>query len=194
MENWLPGSLISLRPPEKKDYPALGKILNDKITMQALVDYFKTDTWSEKDVEKRYETIFKNRQEGTGLSYAVLLNATNEVVGSCGFKNIDYSKKQAEFGIILDKSTWGKKISTECHLLCLEHGFQVLKFTKVYFTTSVHNNRMKGFFLKHHIVPVSGFTPGGSVRYDLKVSQWPQVRESLLKERVAPESGKRKHT
>lgn len=172
------GSLITLRTTRAEDYDQLGEILNDKETMKSLIRYFQKDRWTGVMVKKRYEKFHKEQQEGTGLSYSVILNANGRVVGNCGLKHLSLLDKKAEFGLILDKTVWGTGISKECHFLCLQYAFDVLGLSIIYFITDEHNERMKGFFAKIDI-PFKERSPDAYLHYELSKDNWTAVKKHL---------------
>lgn len=174
----LTGSLVCLRTPQEKDYPALQEVLNDEVSMEALFAFFKVKNWTLPMVKERYENFQRQQDLGLGLSYVVIHIFDQKIVGNCGLKNIDLKRGQAEFGIILHQSVWGKGISQECHLLCLNFAFNELKLEKVYFTTDEHNVRMKGFFQKMGIPRVPN-PHEDSPYFELAKKDWPRLRENL---------------
>ncbi len=102
----LTGKKILLRHAEPKDYPSFFEILNDQVTMQHLIPFFGRDTWTIEQVAQRYKDFELRRQKGEGLPFAVILQ-DGTVAGSCGFRIINKTGQEAEFGLILSKTVWG---------------------------------------------------------------------------------------
>src|SRR5574337_497398 len=100
----LQGKHVLLLTPVEEDYPALKKVLNDRVTMRALMPFFRIEEWTNTQVRERYERFQREQEAGTGLTYAIINQATLEIVGNCGFKKIDFELRQAEYGIILHQS------------------------------------------------------------------------------------------
>ena len=81
-----------------------------------------------------------------------VIERTNEhadkaaVVGECGFYRLDPQNRNGEFGIILHHAAWGGPAATECHLLCLRHGFEDMQLHRIEFNTAANNVRMQRFF------------------------------------------------
>jgi len=143
---------VLLRTPSTKDREAFDDILNDKESMRALIPFFGgKDEWSDEDISSSYNRFTKEAGGTAEMNLAVLEKSSNNVVGCCGFKNIDSKEKTAEFGIILSRSVWGKGISKEAHSLALDWAFKSLGLNEIFFYTDEHNLRMIGFFESHGI-------------------------------------------
>ncbi len=173
------GKTITLRSPSVADYPALGVILNDGVTMAALKPFFKIDHWTNQMIKKRYDGFALRERAGLALALVVVLNETGQVVGNCGFRTIDPESLRAEFGIILHHSVWGTSVALECHLLTMTLGFEQLGLQNVDFETDHKNERMKGFFEKYGI----SRTPKVSdtwVYFSVSKEDWPAVRAQMI--------------
>lgn len=85
----LKGQLVILRTPKPADYPALKEILNHKTTMAALQSHFKIAEWTDELVQKRYDKFADEQKQALGLSYVVVEKENGQIVGNCGFKNIN---------------------------------------------------------------------------------------------------------
>lgn len=174
----LQGDRITLRQLQPSDYAPLREIMNDKITMEALIPFFGVDEWSDEMIVKRYEG-FQNFQDlDRALSLIIELNLDRKVVGSCLLKNIDQTSGDAEFGIILDRSVWGQGLAREVHFLALSYAFEKIKLSLVYFETAESNANMRRFFDKYGF-PFQLVTTENYYRYELPANEWPKVRALL---------------
>lgn len=171
MESELKGKIITLRETCPEDYTSLQEILNDRETMESLGSYFQKNEWSMEMVKERYEYFLNERIQGLGLTYSVVETSLNKVVGNCGFKNINHSNNEAEFGIILHKSAWGRGIAQECFSLCLTYGFDQIGLQRIYFLTNNLNSRMKNFFSKLGIHSI-GCDSLQNLSYEIKKKEW----------------------
>lgn len=168
----LAGQQATLRTPTKADYPALGAVLNDQTTMDALIPLFGTAQWTAAMVRKYYQGFQRKQQAGHALSYAIFSNASGKVVGHCAIMGIDPAKGMAEFGIILHNSVWGTGIAHECAKLCFDYAFKTLRLGTVWFETSEQNIRVRKLAEKAHI-PQKGAAPiEGYLRYELSREAW----------------------
>lgn len=172
------GKIVRLRTLAPADYPALKDILNDKISMAALQYYFGADNWTDEMVKERCDRALKAHVEGAAMALVVIDKAQNIVVGNCGFKSLDRSKSQAEFGIVLHRSVWGKGAAREAHLLCLSYGFETLNLETVCFKTSENNLRMQKFFEKYGI-PLAKKVEDESLLFEVAKESWPEVKAKL---------------
>lgn len=172
------GKLITLTFPTEKDYFALKDVLNDQKTMASLIPFFQRSEWTDEQVRERYESFQQAYVIGKGVTWAVHSLNEKVVVGNCGFKNISKETSEAEFGIILSKSCWGKGHALECHLLGLDFGFSQLGLTRVYFNTDEVNQRMHHFFEKCG-VRFFKRTSEGYLQFELLKEDWAGIRPKI---------------
>jgi ribosomal-protein-alanine N-acetyltransferase len=185
----LAGSLILLKPSSPADYPSLRTILSDLKSMEQLkyMAHLDQGGWTLEEVAKRHEAWRQKQKEQTCIDFVVFDRATGQILGNCGFTRIDLSHKNAEFGLILHHSTWGKGISAECHLLCLDYAFSILKLHRIEFGTFTTNTRMRTFFEKVGIpfesIKRGCFFDEGTFKddavYALFSEQWQTVKRNL---------------
>ena len=65
-------------------------------------------------------------------NYSIVDLETNELIGSCGFLDIDYVNQTAETGIFIGKKTfWNKGYGTEALSLLIDYGFKALNFNNI---------------------------------------------------------------
>lgn len=142
--------------------------------MESIKEYFKDTLWTDADIFERYESYRSMQAQGTAIDFVVGLNSTGQIVGECGFKNIE--NNSAEFGIILHSSVWGKSIAYECFQMCLKYAFETLKWNSVYFKTLRNNLRMRRFFEKINIPLLS---ESEECHYQVHLNNWPSVAKML---------------
>ncbi|OGQ45859.1 MAG: hypothetical protein A3I05_08235 [Deltaproteobacteria bacterium RIFCSPLOWO2_02_FULL_44_10] len=104
--------------------------------------------WTLDQVRARYEDRRDAQRRQTALDFSISNKLTGEIVGDCGFKNVNLIHKNAEFGLIIHHPFWGKGVCAECHLLCFDYAFSVLMLHRIMMKTFVTNVRMRGFFEK----------------------------------------------
>ena len=67
------------------------------------------------------------------LNLAIVLKDGDQHVGNCGFNQIDYINRSAEFGILIaERDAWGKGYGPEAIGLILKHGFEELGLHRVW--------------------------------------------------------------
>ncbi len=82
-------------------------------------------------------------------------------IGNCMYYDIDWDRKQAEFGIMVgDREHWGRGYGTDAVATLLRHIFVDTAIERVYLHTLVDNTRASRSFAK------CGFSALGDVRRD----------------------------
>jgi len=75
-------------------------------------------------------------------TYSIIENDTNELIGNCGFNNIDHINQTAEVGIFIgNKKFWNKGYGTEALSLLLDYGFKALNLHNVFLKVYSFNER-----------------------------------------------------
>ena len=75
-------------------------------------------------------------------NYSIVDNATDKLIGSCGFADLDHLNQTAEAGIVIgDKNYWNKGYGTEAMVLLLDYGFKVLNLRNVMLRVYSFNER-----------------------------------------------------
>ena len=131
-----------MRKLELKDANKMMETLNDKSvtsTMRISLRSFSLDEC------KSY--ILNSNKDNKNIDFAITDESDNWV-GTISLKNIDYSKKEAEYAIITSKDVHGKGYSQKATKEILEYAFNELKLDKVYLYVSVNNIRANKFYQK----------------------------------------------
>ena len=118
------------------DAPKLFDICSDALVMK----YLATGK-PYASVEEAVEFLrwAENYQKENGFCrWAVLLQDTKEIVGSCGFAR-PHGTEEIELGYLLAQKFWGKGLATEAAGACLQYGFDKLKFNEVIAITDLEN-------------------------------------------------------
>jgi RimJ/RimL family protein N-acetyltransferase len=65
-------------------------------------------------------------------NYSIINLETNELIGNCGFLDIDFVNQTAEIGIFIgNKNFWNKGYGTEALSLLIDYGFKALNFHNI---------------------------------------------------------------
>jgi len=127
---------LVLRPPMKKDIPALFRHLNhpaiSQTTLHIPYPYTRKDamTW-----------VTKNKQEivrGLSYSFAITSKKTNQMIGAIGL-HINSEHNRAEAGYWIAVPHWNKGVATEALIRIMEFGFTIIGLHKIYATHLIHN-------------------------------------------------------
>lgn len=126
---------------------------------------------------------------GTQLAFVTIQKATNKIVGSTRFMNIDLEHKRAEIGSTWINPNWQRtSINTEAKLLMLEHAFEIWECIRVELKTDALNEKSRNAILRigakaegtlrQHIITESGRFRD-TVYYSIIDSEWQDVRTNL---------------
>ena len=182
LQSWLPASLqnahIALLSTNEALHFEFKNVLNDTTTMHNLIPYFGTSVWTDEMIQSRSNKYQDLENRGEAKFYFVKSSPHPDVVGQCGFKNIDKQNQEAEFGIILHQSVWGQGVAKQCHLLCLEQAFENMGLKRITFVTDYTNSKMQKFFTKHGITRVEN-SAKEAYEYEILAHDWPSVKTSL---------------
>jgi len=86
-----------------------------------------------------YTAIISLESEKTFLNnlskdhnYSIIDLETNELIGNCGFMDIDYINQTAEIGVFIgNKTFWNKGYGVEALSLLIDYGFKALNFNNI---------------------------------------------------------------
>lgn len=143
------------------------------------------------DTINTWFTKAKQQQElGLAIPFTVMDKATNKIIGTTRYCNIDSNNKRLEIGYTWYAQSYQRSaINTECKLLLLTHAFEVLDCNAVEFRTDWFNQRSQkaierlgakrdGVLRSHMILP------DGRVRdtvvYSILKHEWAGVKANLL--------------
>jgi RimJ/RimL family protein N-acetyltransferase len=133
---------------------------------------------------------------GTALPFVTIWRATNEIVGSTRFGNIDTGNHRVEIGWTWIGKPWQRTpVNTEAKFLMLQHAFEVWHCIRVELKTDKLNARSRAAILRigakeegifrHHVITESGRLRD-SVYFSIIDTEWPEVRARLLKMLARP--------
>jgi [ribosomal protein S5]-alanine N-acetyltransferase len=89
---------------------------------------------------------FQNRM---AIGWAGILRNNNEIIGTCGFNQIDFANLRAEIGGELSVDYWGKNIAMEAIITIIQFGLEIMNLHSIEAKVSPEN---KGaIFLLEHI-------------------------------------------
>jgi RimJ/RimL family protein N-acetyltransferase len=126
---------------------------------------------------------------GTALPFVTIWQATNEIVGSTRFGNIDAPNHRVEIGWTWIAPRWQRTpVNTEAKFLLLQHAFETWHCIRVEFKTDELNlksqqaierlgAKKEGVF-RHHMI-VEGGRLRNSVYYSIINDEWPEVKARL---------------
>jgi RimJ/RimL family protein N-acetyltransferase len=156
------------------------------------------------DVTKYIDTAIAWRDAGTAVPFATIRRSDGAVIGSTRFWNVErWSWPQGhplhgraepdacEIGYTwLTRSAIRTPANTEAKFLMLTHAFEVWQVLRVCFHTDIRNQRSRsaleriggqfeGILRSHRMA--SDYTPRDSARFSIILSEWPGVKQRLVR-------------
>lgn len=179
------GEAVLLRPMTKKDVEGIHTYCQD----ERIWAHMSQNLQTREDVQAYVEQALVNREAGTEYPFVIVLRATNEIVGSTRFFDIDTAHKRLELGHTwLHPSVWRTNVNTECKYLLLSYCFEQLQFQRVQIKTGHKNTQSqkaierigatKEGILRNHMI-----RPNGEVRHTVMYSvvqeEWSEVKRHI---------------
>ncbi|HEV7681942.1 MAG TPA: GNAT family protein [Pyrinomonadaceae bacterium] len=130
------------------------------------------------------------QQQGSELPFAIIQRATNRVVGTTRFYEIQPLQKSAAIGYTwVAASAQRTAVNTEAKLLLLTHAFEHWLCNRVEFITDVLNQQSRAAILRlgakeegtlrNHLIMPNGRVRD-SVCFSIIIEEWPEVKTGLL--------------
>lgn len=146
-------------------------------------------------VEAYIEAALQGQAAGSMLPWAVRELSSDSIVGSTRYHDVIANVDRVEIGYTWYAKSWQRThVNTACKLLLFAHAFDTLGCGVVGLRTDDFNHASqraiealgahKDGVLRHHFLRRDG-TVRNSVFYSVLASEWPEVRERLVR-RMAP--------
>jgi N-acetyltransferase len=183
----LEGKYIILRPPLFEDIDGLtnaardGEIWNNSFTQFPNANEISIYT----------EEMLDLSSKGIILPFVTIHKASNTVVGTTRYLNIDYENNRLEIGHTWIAKSWRKTyVNTEAKFLMLQYAFEKLGCIAVEIRTDVLNTvsrqaiqrlgAKQDGILRHHKIMRDGRIRD-TVCYSILKPEWKQVKENQMK-------------
>lgn len=190
MKKWLTqielkGNLVKLEPLTLKHAKALSEAAKDG----KLWNLWYTSVPKPKNIDSYINKAKNDFNYDLSLPFAVILNETNQVIGSTRYMHADPINKRLEIGCTwYAKSVHKTGVNTECKYLLLKYAFEKLNCIAVEFRTHWHNmdsrkaierlGAKQDGILRNHKVGKSGHYRD-TVVFSIINSEWGTVKKSL---------------
>jgi RimJ/RimL family protein N-acetyltransferase len=133
------GERIRLRAPERADVPKFVEWLNDPEVLAGLLLHLPLSQAME---ERWFENMLERPAYEQPLAIEALTDAGWQLIGNCGYHNLDWRARSAEVGIFIGaKHLWNQGYGTETMRLLLRHGFVTLNLNRIYLDVYATNPR-----------------------------------------------------
>lgn len=142
------------------------------------------------DIKAYVEQALASQVDGSALPFVTKLSASDKIVGSTRFGNIDAANRKTEIGWTWVTPEFQRSfVNTEAKLLMLTHAFETWKCIRVEFKTDALNARSRAAILRlgareegtlrNHMITATGRFRD-SVYFSILESEWPAVKNGLL--------------
>lgn len=183
----LVGRYIILRPPSIEDIDGLsiaardGEIWNNRFSQFPNLN----------EIEKYIQEMLDLSSKGSILPFITIHKASNTIVGTTRYLNIDYENHRLEIGHTWIAKSWRKTyVNTEAKFLMLQYAFEKLACIAVEVRTDVLNTvsrqaiqrlgAKQDGILRHHKIMRDGRIRD-TVCYSIIKPEWKQVKKNLMK-------------
>jgi N-acetyltransferase len=183
----LVGEYIILRPPTIEDIDGLSKAARDGEIWNNSFTQFPNAT----EMSTYIQEMLDLSSKGIILPFVTVDKASNTIVGTTRYLNIDYENHRLEIGHTWIAKPWRKTfVNTEAKFLMLQYAFEKLGCIAVEIRTDVLNTvsrqaiqrlgAKQDGILRYHKIMRDGRIRD-TVCYSIIKPEWKQVKENLMK-------------
>lgn len=170
-----------LRHITAADAPALFEIFGDPLIAQYMgIPLLQNDA----QVQELLESITRGIEDKDLFQWAVELEASKTLVGTCTLAHIDWQNERAEIGFALGSSHWGKGIMRRTLPVVFDHAFSSLGLHRLEADVDPRNDRSlrlleqlgferEGYLPERHLI---GEERQDSVLLGLLAANWQRSR------------------
>jgi RimJ/RimL family protein N-acetyltransferase len=183
----LRGATVRLEPMTIGHAPALARVGLEP----ELWRWIPTPVTTADEMRAYVASALDELSRGVSLPFVIIDQASDQIIGSTRYANIDAIDRRVEIGWTWITSAFQRTAAnTEAKMLLLSHAFETLRTNRVEFKTDALNERSRnairrigaveeGIFRKHKIT-VSGRVRD-SVYFSIIDTEWPAVKARLTK-------------
>jgi len=188
----LQGQFVRLEPLKIEHVDMLWSVGQDPDLWKWTPYHIKT----REEMHTYIQAALDGQELGTALPFVTIEQATDRVVGSTRFGNIDAPNHRAEIGWTWIGQPWQRTaVNTEAKFLLLQHAFEVWRCIRVELKTDVLNERSRAAILRigakqegifrHHMITDSGRLRD-TIYFSIINDEWPEVKERLQAKLAEP--------
>ncbi|MHB8626022.1 MAG: GNAT family N-acetyltransferase [Aggregatilineales bacterium] len=182
----LDGQFVQLQPLTEAHWQALWDVGSDEALWKLIPNPVRTP-----EAMRAYvETALDAQRQGTMLPFVIVHRATNQIVGSTRYLDIDKRNHGLEIGSTWIGVAWQRTaVNTEAKYLLLQHAFETLQCIRVQLKTDVLNEQSRNAILRigakpegirrNHIITASGRIRD-SIYFSIIDAEWPAVKAALI--------------
>jgi RimJ/RimL family protein N-acetyltransferase len=181
----LEGHHVRLEPLTKAHLAGLAQVGLD----EELWRWIPTQVRTAEEMAAYIETALEEQKRGLSLPFAILEKASDRVIGSTRYGNIDHLHHRVEIGWTWVAREWQRTtMNTEAKYLLLRHAFETLGCIRVELKTDSLNEKSRAAILRigaqqegifrNHMITASGRIRH-TVYFSIVDSEWPAVKARL---------------
>jgi RimJ/RimL family protein N-acetyltransferase len=144
---------------------------------------------SPETAEAYIRSALELRENAGWMAFVVREKATNKIIGSTRYCNVDETNQRLEIGYTWYAESYQRSaVNTECKYLLLTHAFEKLEAIAVEFRTHWHNHKSRAAIarlgakqdgvLRNHTKSANGVYRD-TVVFSIINLEWPVVKQSL---------------
>ncbi|HJS63766.1 MAG TPA: GNAT family protein [Nitrososphaeraceae archaeon] len=182
----LEGRYIILRPPSIDDIEGLSIAARDGEIWNTRFSQFPNPN----EIPQYVQEMLNLSSRGLILPFITIDKASNTIVGTTRYLNIDYENHRIEIGHTWIAKSWRKTyVNTEAKFLMLQYAFEKLECIAVEIRTDVLNivsrqaiqrlGAKQDGILRHHKIMRDGRIRD-TVCYSIIKPEWKRVKENLI--------------
>ena len=183
----LEGRHVRLEPLRPEHASVLWEIAKDHLA--DLFQWIPYRLQSLEDFEKFNRQVLDEQARGLTVPFATVERASNVVVGTTRFMNMDLANRKVEIGSTWIAPRWQRTaVNTEAKYLMLCHAFEVWKCLRVELKTDALNQRSRQAILRlgakqegtlrKHMLTYDG-RQRDSVYFSILDAEWPEIKSHL---------------
>lgn len=176
---------VILKPMEDSDIKGIYEVA----VYPEIWRYLSITIASIEDTKNYVTTSLANKEKGVEFPFVIIDPATNAIIGSTKYMDIDVKHKRLEIGFTwLTPAYWRTPVNTNCKYLLLQYCFEVLNLNRVQIKTDHENKQsqkaierigaQKEGILRNHMIRKDG-TVRNTVMYSVTSEDWPMVKSKL---------------
>jgi ribosomal-protein-alanine N-acetyltransferase len=108
-----------------------------------VIRYYGVTYQTFEETSKQMNWYNQSIKDKTGIWWAINYKDNDELIGACGFNNINVNNKKAELGYWLLTKNWGNGIINEVLPYIIEYAFETLKLHRLEAVVESLNSRSK---------------------------------------------------
>jgi N-acetyltransferase len=184
----LEGKHVRLEPLRPAHAPLLWNVAKEHLA--DLFQWIPYRLQSLEDFEKFNRQVLDEQARGLTVPFVTVERASNTVVGTTRFMNMDLANRKVEIGSTWIAPRWQRTVAnTEAKYLMLCHAFEAWKCLRVELKTDALNQRSRQAILRlgakeegtlrKHMLAYDG-RQRDSVYFSILDTEWPKVKGRLL--------------